>query len=367
MKPKISTYQFFIMMVLLPYGSAVLFFLAPENKQDAWIAMIIYSLSGIILQLLYISLYNSYKEDTLITYLPKIYGKFLGNVFGILYILYFTYIGSRVVRDFLELINITGFKYTPMWVIGATFMVVTIYGVSRGVETIASVSQAFFIAIISLPLLVGVLLILSEDVFRISNLKPILQDGIIEVIKNGWPLIFFPYGETIVFTMFYPYINEQTKIKKVAVGSIIFEGIILSFVNILFICGLGVDLTVISICPFFQVVQRISVFEFLTRLDIIFVIILIIGGFFKITILMYAAVLGTVQITKIKNIKVFSLIFGMIIFILSLVIAESYLQHIEIGLEFVVKYVHTIFQIVIPLLTFILHYIRKIFYKPRKL
>ncbi|QEK11521.1 GerAB/ArcD/ProY family transporter [Crassaminicella thermophila] len=359
MKPKISIYQFFIIMTIFPYGSAVLFFLVPETKHDAWIAMALYSLGGIILQLLYTILYYKYPEDTLVTYLPKIYGKVLGNILGIIYIGYFAYIGARVLRDFLELIKITGLEYTPMLAIGVFFTIIVIYAVYNGIENISNTAQSFFIIIIFMPVFVWMLIILSGDIFRINNLKPILQNGIMEVVKKGWPLITFPYGETIVFTMIYPFVLERNKIRKTAILSIFFEGIILSFNTILLISTLGVEEASRSICPLFQVVQRINIRETITRLDVIFVLILVIGGFYKISIFMYASVLGVLQMTKIKSVKFLSYVFGILILYLSQIMAENYIEHLEIGLDLVVKYVHVPLQIIIPVLTLIIMYIRQ--------
>jgi len=52
-KTKISAYQLFSAIVMVPYGTAALFLLAPKTKQDAWISLLIYIIPGIILQLIY--------------------------------------------------------------------------------------------------------------------------------------------------------------------------------------------------------------------------------------------------------------------------------------------------------------------------
>ncbi|QXM05122.1 GerAB/ArcD/ProY family transporter [Crassaminicella indica] len=366
MKFKIGLYQFFIIMIIFPYGSAVLFFLAPETKQDAWIAMIVYSLGGILLQLLYTALYYRYPQDTLVTYLPKIYGRVIGNILGFIYIGYFAYISSRVLRDFLELIKITSLEYTPMLAIGIFFIIIIIYTVYSGIENISKTAQSFFIMIIFMPVFVWLLIVFTGGIFRVSNLKPILQNGIMEVIKKGWKLIAFPYGETIVFTMIYPFVLERNKIRKVAILAIIFEGIILSLNTILLITTLGVGEASTSICPLFQVVQRINIGGIITRLDVIFVVILVVGGFYKISIFMYVSVLGVAQMTSFKNIKFLSFVFGILILYLSQIIAKNYMEHIEIGLDLVVKYVHVPLQIIVPILTLIIVYSRDFLYYEKR-
>ncbi|MCM1990915.1 GerAB/ArcD/ProY family transporter [Oceanirhabdus seepicola] len=361
MKPKINLYQLFILMVLLPYGTAILFYLGADTKQDAWIAMLLYSLGGIILQLIYTTLYYKYPQDTLVTYLPKIYGKILGNILSVIYLSYFAYIGARNIRDFLEITKITQLSMTPMIYIGILFIVVVIFSVNKGLKTIAGTAQLFFILIIFVPLLIWVLLLLMGNVMDSSNLRPILQDGIVSVIKKGWPLISFPYGETILFTMIYPFVSNGKKIRKVAILSIVFEGIILSLSTMLLIVVLGVPQATKALCPLFDVVQRIDLKDFLTRLDVLFVLLLMIGGFFKVTLFMYVAVIGTIQITnikdfkfkkiKLKNIEIVSCFIGIIMLFSSLIMAKNYLHHLDIGLDFVIKYIHLPLQIVVPILT----------------
>ncbi len=64
MKVRISAYQIFSSIILVPYGSAILFLITPKAKQDAWIALLIYIIPGVILQIIYTSLWSKYPQDT---------------------------------------------------------------------------------------------------------------------------------------------------------------------------------------------------------------------------------------------------------------------------------------------------------------
>ena len=82
MKEKITSYQFLAVMFLIPYGSASLFFVKPQTKNDVWIGLhcFFYALVSIIVQIIYISLFNKYPKDSIVTYLPEIYGKYIGFI-----------------------------------------------------------------------------------------------------------------------------------------------------------------------------------------------------------------------------------------------------------------------------------------------
>ena len=88
MKEKITSSQFLAIMFLVPYGTASLFFLTPEAKRDIWIAMLFYSLVSIIIQMIYISLFNKYPGDSIVTYLLKIYEKYIGFILSIIYMVF---------------------------------------------------------------------------------------------------------------------------------------------------------------------------------------------------------------------------------------------------------------------------------------
>jgi len=79
------------------------------------------------------------------------------------------------------------------------------------------------------------------------------------------------------------------------------SGINLTITMLINISVLGVDLTARSQFPLLSTVQSIQVADFLERLDVFFMLALVIGGFIKISVLLYAAVIGTANLFKIKS------------------------------------------------------------------
>ncbi|TCO77925.1 GerAB/ArcD/ProY family transporter [Marinisporobacter balticus] len=349
MKKSITGYQLFIMMVLLPYGSAVLHSTAPETKQDAWIVILFYSLSGIIIQLIYTTLYNFYPNDTLVTYMPKIYGKYFGNIISVSYITLYAYMASRNLRDIQEIIYLSSLDSTPIIVTGIFLMVLVLWGVSNGLSNMSNFTQLFFPIIILAPIVVWILSILTPDYINLYRLKPILSQGFINLIVESWHLIGFPYGETMVFAMIFPFVFKHNNIKKIAIASIIFEGIILSINSILFVTTIGIESSTNQVIPFLQVVRNIKI-DFIMGIDIILLIILVLGGFFKVFMFTYCAILGASQLLRFKYLKTLYVTTGMVILILSMSIAENYLQHVKIGTE-VSKYIFVPFATFVPAFT----------------
>ncbi|GLC31414.1 GerAB/ArcD/ProY family transporter [Clostridium omnivorum] len=363
MKIKISVYQLFSLMVMLPYATASLYFLTPELKQNVWIGILVYILPSIALQCIYLYLFKKYPKDTIVSYMPKILGKFIGTILSVVYILYFAYIAARDLRDFVELLLTDVIAYMPPYVIYICIMSIVTYGIYKGFENVARMAGVIIIVFALSLVIESTFLMITPHAIDFKNLLPIAEDGLIDIIKKGWPLITFPYGETITFTMLYPYVNQPEKVKSAAYLSIIVEGIILSLVNVMFIVSLGAQYAALSIFPHIVAMRLIRFGGFINRFDILLVILMIYAAFFKISVLTYVSVLGTAQIFKLKDTKTLVVPFCVVIGIASALIARNYPEHIKLGLDFTVKYIHIPVQIVIPLVVLLVYNIKVLFQK----
>lgn len=354
MENKFSPYQLLSAMFILPYGSAVLFFLVPDVKQDAWLTILFYIIPAIMLQLIYIKLFTCYPNDTIVTYLPKLFGKYLGFILGLAYVLYFEYLSARVLRDFSGLISISTMPQTPTLFIAILIGITVIYGVITGIENLCRASEILFPLMILGLFIAIILLLATRGIIEFKRLLPILEDGPVLAITKGWKLITFPYGELIIFTMLFKNLNEPKKIKKIAILAIIVEGIVLSIITVVFVTSLGAAYATSSVFPLLETLRLIRIGGFMDRLDILIIITMVVAGFMKISLFMYTATLSAGELFKLKNNKFLAIPFGIITIIVSEFIAKSYPQHVKIGLELITKYIHLPMQIGIPLMAFII-------------
>jgi spore germination protein KB len=114
---------------------------------------------------------------------------------------------------------------------------------------------------------------------------------------------------------------------------------------------LGVDLTARSQFPLLSTVQTIQVADFLERLDVFFMLALVIGIFFKISVLFYAAVIGTANVFKIKSPSRLSYPLGLVVLFMSITIASNFQEHLHEGLKVAMFVLHIpLFAIIPPLL-----------------
>ncbi|KZL89607.1 GerAB/ArcD/ProY family transporter [Clostridium magnum] len=359
MKTKISAVQLFCSIILAPYGSALLFLITPNAKQDAWIAMLIYILPAIILQIIYTGLWSKYPDDTIVTYMPKIFGKFIGTTLSIIYTIFFAYEAARVLRDITSLIVITTMPKISFNLTTLLLVSIVGYSVYLGMEDLCRAGQFILTMLVSFFMLEWIFLFTSPDSLKFYNLKPVLENGIIFVIKEGWKLITFPYGETVLLTMLYPSTVERSKVRKIAVLAIIFLGILLTLSSIMFISVLGIDFASTSLFPLLQTMRLIHVGEYFDRIDIFLILIMVVGGFIKISLFTYGAMLGTAQLTKLEDTKYLAVPFSILIFGTSLVIAKNYPQHIYIGQILTLTYVHLPLAVFIPIIALLVQRIKE--------
>ncbi|WP_134704869.1 GerAB/ArcD/ProY family transporter [Ammoniphilus sp. YIM 78166] len=358
-KAKISSSQLFILIFLFELGSAIVVGLGLQAKQDAWLAILLGMLGGLVLFLIYIYLFYQFPNLPLTSYIPKVLGKYVGYPLALLYILYFIYIASRVLRDFTDLLLTFAYPETPMFMIHLIMIALIIYAVCKGIETIARTGEILVVVIITYGVL-GISFLFLSDAVRSENLLPILENGWKPVLTTAFPLtLTFPFGEMVVFAMLLPYLNQPKRGMKIGLSAMTLSGLVLTVTVAIDIAVLGTYFATTSTFPLLHAAQKINVGGFIQRLDPIVISTLIIGGFFKIAVFFYAAAAGVADLFKVRKRDPMIFSIGIVILIASIQIAGNLPEHLEIGLEKVPIYLHLPFQVGIPLLLLIVTGIRK--------
>jgi spore germination protein KB len=357
-KAKISAIQLFILMVLFELGSALLVPLAIDVKQDAWLAILLGMVFSFVLLLVYHKLYWYYPDLLPTEYMQKILGKVIGSVLAFIYLFFFMYDASRVLRDFGEMLLTFAYPETPLFIANALLMLVIIYTVRKGIEVIARSGELLFILMFTLSV-VGFILIVSSGLIDLTNLQPVLEEGIVPVLKVVFTqTLYFPFTEAIVFTMILPYLKNPKKVKMAMICASGLSGINLILTMLINISVLGVGLTARSQFPLLSTVQTIQVADFLERLDVFFMLALVIGIFFKISVLFYAAVIGTASLFKIKSPSRLSYPLGLIVLFMSMTIASNFQEHLHEGLKKVMFILHMPLFVIIPILLLLVAFLK---------
>jgi spore germination protein KB len=356
---KISTYQLFSMLVLFQIGSTVVFGFAADAGKDAWIVTLLSNILGSFLILLYLMLMRMHPGMTLVQWFPSQFGRWFGIPVAWFYPLAFIYVAGRVLRDFAEMITSTVLPETPLWVILISFSLVIAYGLYAGIEPIGRLGGFFFPTMVVMTYLVLIILLISSGIVDLRQLLPILDHGWSTVWKSLWPLnVTVPYGETIVFAMIWPLVNQQKHIPKVTWLATAFYGFLMVMGDVLAIASLGEGIVKRSVFPFYVLVRQINVAEFIQNLDVIVVLQFGTIGFFKIVLFMFGAIRGIQQLTGLANSRRLILPAVTLLAVASQFMATNISEHLYIGLKIVPHLLWIPLFIALPLLLFMVTWIR---------
>jgi spore germination protein KB len=360
-KEKISSLQLFYIMAGYVLGTAMVLGLGANVKQDAWLFIIFGMLCSLILMAVYTQLSAYYPGETLVQMLPKIIGKYLSYPVIMLYIMHFTYSAARAGRELGDLIVTTILAETPIFVVIGSFMMLMIYCLRGGVETFGRMAEIVFPIYIFSLMLIWILLLTVEQ-FDVKNLTPILGNGVKLVLKEAIPnAINFPFGETIVVMMFFPFLNNNQNVRKIGMSFILVGGLLLTVNAMMMVAVLGPEIYRKDIFTLLAATQMVSVADFLERFDALVILMMVAGVFFKVGGFAFAAAVAISQLFKLKQTRSVLLALGTIITSLSLISATSYVEHLEFGFKLFLPYVHTLLQIIVPILLLCIAMVRKKF------
>ncbi|MFZ3588746.1 GerAB/ArcD/ProY family transporter [Bacillus sp. DJP31] len=348
---KISLWQLFILIFIFEMGSAIIVGIGNDAKQDAWIAVGIASILGIGLFLFYHRLSARIEGKNLFELLEIAFGKWIGKFITFMYVIYFFYIAARVLRDFGELLVSSILPATPIEITVIMVMLIITYVLYLGLEVLGRTSEIFFPYVILFIIGISLGIAFTGEI-ELENLLPILPEGVSPVLKAVFPtLLTFPFGELIVFTLIMPYVSNAKYVARVGVLAVLAAGGLLVYSSIVQITTLGYQMKNRSNFPLLSAAREISLLDFIERVDLLIVFIMMFGVIIKVAVFTYGGTKGLELIFN-RPYRQFIFPLTMLIAYMSIFISEDFAEHLEEGLVFVPLYLHLPFQLGIPLLIF---------------
>lgn len=142
------------------------------------------------------------------------------------------------------------------------------------------------------------------------------------------------------------------------------SALLLSFTMALNISVLGADIVRRSPLPLMPTISKISISDFIQRVDIFVVMVLIIGVFFKMSVFFAAALIG---ISELFGIPYRKMIYpcALIILFTSILDARSFIEHLDEGGRLLYM-VYPLFIVVIPAILIIITALKSYFSAPAR-
>ena len=358
-KARIDRVQFFILLILFEMGTSLVTTFSISAGKDAWLAILFGSLLGCLFFLMYYQLYQWFPEDSFTGYVKKILGKKLGTAVGYIYAIAALYISSRVLRVFGEVLLSSTYPETPLVIVHALMILVVIYAVNKGIETIARTAELTIVIVFILAIFGFVLIVLS-GVMDIDRILPILENGFVPVLKTVvTETMNVPFGEVMIFTIIFPYLNNNRRMRIIGVGAMLLSGIMIAGTMVINILTLGFHVVEDSGFPLLATIQMISVADFLERLDVLFLIVLFIDVFSKLVLFFYFGLIGLTELFGLESHKQISYPIGMIVLFCSLTIATNYSEYAYQSVNISARYISFPLQVIIPLILLTIAFFKK--------
>lgn len=355
MKEVLSSKQAIRLVLAFILDGALIFPTATEAARNSWIAVIIAMIASFALFTLYYKIHILFPEKDLYVINQETAGGVLGGIINILYIWYFLHLGALTLRDFGEFMSVMTMPETPRIAIEVLSILTAVYMTKKGCEVIGKFS--LFSGVFTLITL-GMLLILISPKINIKNILPIMSQGIQPVLIGAWSAFTFPFGECVIFMIIFTQLTTPKAIKKSYYIGLTLGGIILLINTFLEITILGEKVVSFLYFPFYTMLSRIRVGEFIQRLEIVGGVILNIFGIIKISLCLYAASLGISRLFKFNDYKVLVLPVGLLMFNITNILYVNVMQLVSWTAKYY-KYYALPFEIFIPVIIFLTAKLKK--------
>jgi len=340
-----QTQSIFIMFWL---GSIVVSGINPEAKQDTWVSILLAGVLILPLMALYVRIIHLYPGLNLFDILFKVFGKIFGRILSLLIIFYAIQLGSMVMKVFSEFIDIVNMPETPELLTIVFITLFSIWSVKSGAENIGRLAKFTYLILfvsITLTFIIGL-----KDM-KLDNLKPFMQADFKSLLSAAYTFDVLPLGEMVLLLAFFSSVSAKASASKIYVKSLISMIILYLVVTLRNVMVLGVPTALMVVFPSYSSVSVISVGDFFSRVEVLTGINLILAGFIKVCVCLYAASIGLTKVLSIQNQKSTVVPCALLMATLSgMVFSNStdMLEFIKVNRIYVIP-----FQIIIPLMIWI--------------
>ncbi len=356
-KGRISGTQFmFTVACFIQSSSLLTSFLDPITKQDSWLAVLFGIVLCLPLMLLYRGLMVMFPEQNLMQILEEVYGAVAGRILGAAYLFFFFTLASLNLLDLGNFTQLTIMDETPNIVLMIMCVLVSAVAVRSGVKLVTRYST-LFVMVAFVILVVSVLLVLNQ--VNLENFLPIFDQPIKKYVQGTHIIATIPFGEVVAVLM----LHSSVKLSRREATKYLLWGFSLGSITLLTIITrdiavLGNTLDMFTL-PSLVTLRLVNLGTALSRMEILFAVVLIMLLFFKVTFLYYASVLLTAQLLKTEAYKQLVLSMGALMIFYSLTLYPCPVQHSASGQE-ITPILWTPFEILIPLATYIIAKLRRL-------
>lgn len=354
-KEVISDFQGICLVILFISGSTLALPTGSAAGSDLWLAILLALIIAIPLYMVYARLLSLYPGKDLFDILEIVFGKVFGKAIALIFVLYTFSLGVLILRDQGEFLITLSLPETPMIVPMIIIIILCVMAVKAGIEAMGRWATLFVMLNGPIPTITILMLIPLMD---ISNIQPILFNGVKPLLRGTLDALSFPFGDTVVFLMIFFALKSKKSSYNVLIKGLLFGGILIAGVSLAEILVLGQDLYLANYYPNHSVASKVSIGDILQRLEVVAIVATITSYFLKLSVCLLAVVNGIAKILDFKDYRFIVIPTALLMCNVSYFIFDSimakYMWNSEVG-----TYYFLPFQVFLPIVILIAAEIKK--------
>lgn len=356
-KGRISGTRFMLTIACFIQASSLLTsFLTSVTLQDSWIVVLMGMVFCLFLIWMYRELMLTFPGKNLLQMLEEVYGKVAGKILGAAYLWHFMTLASLNLMDMGETTQLAIMGEMPILALVVMCALGCAYTVRHGIKSVTWPSTLF--AFTSILIILATLL-LTANQMDFQNLLPMLDQPAVNYVQGVHIISTIPFGEIVLITMLNPNVKLTRKdSKKYIFGGFILGAVTLFAVVLRDIAVLGNTIHLFA-QPSLITLRMVRLGEALSRVEILFAIVLVMLLFYKIAILYYVSVMCVAQLFEAKNYRRLVAVTGALIIAYGLTLYPNMVEHVE-SAQKTTPVIWTFFEMIVPLVTLIIAKARKL-------
>jgi spore germination protein KB len=350
----ISTKQLMFSVAAFIIASTMLTsFLYTYTKNETWIPVTLAAAFSYAVASIYGRLAKNHAGLSLVEINDAVFGRIAGKIVSALYVFYFFTLVVLNTRDLGGFVSGFILQNTPISITYVVFLFLCSYAARKG--AVSMTRYAVLLTIIYIAAVVFNLLLLINRI-HLENLRPVFMAPLKNYLLGTHIVAMLPFCEVLTFLMFVPYLQKPDE-----AGKAFRRGIVLAFCVMLVIVLRDIVVlgkySLYASSPTYSSIRLIDVGDILTRLEIVFAVMLMTMLFFKVSILFFTTVKALSQLLHIKDYSIFVNILVALCAVYSNAMFSSSFEHTQWTNTAAVY--STFFVLLLPLATLIVSEVQK--------
>ncbi|MBB3113058.1 spore germination protein KB [Paenibacillus phyllosphaerae] len=281
--------------------------------QNAWLSVLAGMVISVGLAILVGIVCRQYQDAPFLQWIEQRCGRLVAALLGLYLTRYYMTTAAVTLREFTNFISEEIMPNTPELLLKIIIMLVVVYAVIQGIETIVRVNIVIFF--ISVVLMFMGLFLIGENI-EIRNLLPIWE-GTPMSFMHGALLTLAWLSEVSLLLILGPYLRKNSPLIRTGIVGVMMAGSGILITVIVAMATFGNKITQMLTFPSFVIVSLVEIGSFLERLEIVFISLWIMTMYVKLAVFLFGAAHCFISAFKLETERLFILLLGLLILLTS--------------------------------------------------